>query len=84
MALALPNDVAFPNTSTIELASAVPRKIGVVTFVILSVPEIPESSSNFKSGNEGAAGACVSIVTESTADASPVLPAASVAFAVML
>jgi hypothetical protein len=84
-ALAVPSDVVPPrNNSTVELASAVPVKVGVLIFVTLSVVELPESLAAAKSGVEGAVGALVSIVTLKALDAALVFPAVSVALAVML
>src|SRR6186997_72077 len=51
---------------------------------MLSVAEVPESEAAARSGIDGAAGAEVSIVTDSADEATLVLPAASVALAVML
>src|SRR5437870_1678345 len=69
---------------TLLPASAVPVKVGVVTLVMLSVLELPLSLAAARSGAEGAAGAVVSMVTLSAAEAAEMLPAASVAVAVML
>lgn len=84
-ALAVPEPTAVvpSNKVTRELAAAVPLNCGVVTSVILSVLEAPLSDAAARSGALGAAGAVVSIVTERTALAGPVLPATSVAFAVI-
>jgi hypothetical protein len=62
----------------------VPVKVGAVTLVILSVLDGPESDAVARSGADGAAGAVVSIVTDRPVEATPALPAASVAWAVML
>src|SRR5882672_5475832 len=83
-AVALPIWVAPSNSFTVLFAAAVPVKVGVVALVMLSLFEEPESEAALKSGVEGAAGAEVSMVTESAAEAVPTLPAASVAVAVML
>jgi len=65
-------------------ASAVPAKVGVVTLVISSLLDVPLSLAAVMSGVEGMAGAVVSMVMLSALDATLVLPAASVALAVML
>jgi hypothetical protein len=57
---------------------------GVVTSVLLSVFDGPVSDAGSRSGVDGAAGALLSIVTDSPADSTLALPAASVALAVML
>ena len=69
---------------TVEPTSAVPVNTGAVEFVMLSVLEEPESVACVRSGVEGAAGAVVSTVTDSPLEATLLLPAASVAVAVML
>src|SRR5206468_6975244 len=66
-----------------EPFSAVPSKLGVESLVMLSLLEEPESLKAFRSGVEGAAGAAVSIVTVSEPEAEPVLPAVSVALALI-
>ena len=63
------------------LASAVPVRVSVLSLVMPS-PTVPLSVEN--EAMLGAAGAVVSIVTLSAAEAAPVLPAASVAVAVRL
>ncbi len=70
--------------TTVLLGSAVPVKVGVVSRVRLSELEEPVSLAGSRSGMLGAAGAVVSMVTASTVEAAEVLPAASVAVAVML
>ena len=83
-AVALPIWVV-PSNSLIRLfASAVPVKVGVASLVILSVLEAPLSEAAIRSGADGALGAVVSIVIDKADDATLTLPAASVAFAVML
>src|SRR5437899_3312661 len=63
-------------------ASEVPEKVRlVVVEVMLSELLEPLSSAAAKSGVDGAAGAVASMVTERFPDATPVLPAASVALA---
>ena len=64
------------------LASAVPVNVGVVSFVRLSLLDVPVSESDARSGTDGAAGAVVSVVIVSAAEALDSFPAASVAFAV--
>ena len=64
---------------TVEPASAVPSNCGVVSLVMLSVLEPPESLAAFRSGIEGAF-TPVSIVTVRLPEV-PVLPAASVELA---
>src|SRR4051794_23270058 len=84
VATAVPISVAPSNSVTAVPASAVPVKVGVVTLVILSLPELPLSDAVARSGVEGAAGAAVSMVTASVPEAALVLPGASVGGAVML
>jgi hypothetical protein len=72
------------NSVIAEFGSAVPLNTGVVTLVISSVDEMPLSEVATRSGVPGAAGAVVSMVTGSTLDATPTLPAWSVAFAVIV
>ena len=67
----------------VELASAVPVKLGVVLLVTLSVFELPVSVAAVMSGVDGAA-TVVSIVMASPLDATDTLPAMSVDLAVML
>jgi hypothetical protein len=68
---------------TVAPASAVPLKVGVVTLVMLSVDELPESEAAVRSGVDGAAGGTVSTITLScdAVGVAPALPLASVAFA---
>jgi hypothetical protein len=76
--------VPLSNRVTVAPASApLPVNTGVVTLVMLSVFDEPESLAAVRSGALGAA-AVVSIVTFSPADAPLTLPATSVAVAVML
>ncbi len=56
--------------------------VGVVTLVVLSVLLEPESEALARSGVPEAAGAVVSMVTVKAAEATPVLPAASVTLVV--
>lgn len=86
-----PSAVALPKlpstlelTVTVALASAVPLKVGVVSLVKSSVLEVPKSLPASRSGVPGAEGALVSTVMASADEAEDVLPAASVAVAVML
>src|SRR3954449_5506907 len=83
-AVPLPTWLAPSNSVTVLFASAVPVKVGVATLVRLSVPDEPESEAVARSGVEGAAGAAVSMVTDRPPEAVPVLPAASVALAVIV
>src|SRR3954453_4029493 len=83
-AVPLPTLVAPSNSVTVLLASAVPVKVGVATLVRLSVLDEPESEAVARSGAEGAVGAVVSIVTDRPVEAVLVLPAASVALAVIV
>ena len=59
-----------------------PLKVGVESPVMLSVLELPVSELVARSGAE-TAGAAVSIVTVSEPEAAPVLPATSVALALI-
>ncbi len=85
-AVAVPNNVV-PLVSynfTVLLASAVPVKTGVLLLVMLSPLDVPLSLALVISGALGAVGAVVSTVTDNAVDAVDVLPAASVALAVMV
>ena len=64
-------------------AGAVPVKVGVVSFVRLSLLDDPVSAAAVRSGVDGAATAPL-MVTARGLDAALVLPAGSVAVAVML
>src|SRR5205085_1243572 len=75
---------AGSDSVTVLFASAVPVTVGVVALVRLSVLDVPESDPAVSSGVEGAVGAAVSIVTDRLAEAALVLPAASVALAVIV
>ena len=66
------------------LASAVPLNVGVLSLVTSSVFETPVSEPAVRSGALGAAGATVSTVITTGAEATLVLPAASVAVVEML
>src|SRR5687768_5675995 len=66
------------------LASDEPLKVGVVSLVILSVVELPVSLAASRSGVDGAVRPVVSMMMLKPAEAAPLLPAASVALAVML
>ncbi len=68
-------------TATVGLSATV--KVGLVMSVMLSVAEAPESDAATRSGVPPV-GAVVSMVTLMAAEATPVLPAASVAVAVRL
>ena len=78
-----PIELLPANNSTVLLASAVPVKVGVVSLVLLSVFELPESEPLSRSGVDGAAGVVVSMLIVRAEDAFEAFPAASVAFAVM-
>jgi hypothetical protein len=80
-AIALPSSVAPSNSFTVLPASAVPVNVGAVMLVMLSVAETPLSINAASFGTVGAAGAVVSIVTTSDAEAALTLPA-TVCFAV--
>ena len=54
-----PTEVAPSNSVTVALASAVPVKVGLVTLVVLSVPDEPLSDAAARSGALGATGAGV-------------------------
>lgn len=69
---------------TVLFASAVPVKTGVLLLVMLSPLNAPLSVALVMSGELGAMGAVVSTVTDNDVDAVDVLPAASVALAVMV
>ena len=83
-AVAVPRLVAPAKISTVLLASAVPSKLGVLSLVTSSVEDDPLSDEAKRSGVDGADGVPVSIVMLKPLLAALVLPAASVAFAVML
>ena len=82
-AVVVPIEEPSEKSSTVLLASAVPVKVGVVSSVILSVLELPESEAAARSGVDGADGAAVSMVIVKELEALEVLPAASVAVAVI-
>ena len=73
-AVVVPIDAPSINTSTVELASAVPVNSKVLSFVVLS--STPESVE--KSVTAGALGVLVSTVTDSAEEASEVFPDKSV------
>src|SRR5690349_19436184 len=78
-----PITVVPSNSVTRVLAFAVPSKVGVVMLVMLS-PRVPVSEAGSSCGCDGAGvGITVSIVTGRTVEAGPILPATSVAVAVM-
>ncbi len=81
--MVVPSLTPSMKTSTVRLAPAVPVKVGVVSLVLSSVLEEPLSLPAARSGVEGAAGAVVSMVMFSAAEATDWLPAASVALAVI-
>jgi len=83
-ATAVPTDVAPSNTATVAPASAPdPVNVGVVTLVMLSVLDEPESDPAVRSGADGAA-VDVLIVTERPPLAALTFPAVSVAVAVIV
>ena len=56
-AVAVPKEVVLDrNSSTDAFASAVPANVGVLSFVLLSVVELPESLFAERSGVDGALG----------------------------
>ena len=63
-------------------ASAVPETIGVLTRVRRSLPDAPLSDAEASASIAGLAGAAVSMVSTSAAEAALALPAGSVALAV--
>ena len=83
---ALPAGLPLAKICTVLLASTVPRNVGVVTLVRLSVLETPVSLAASKSGTDGAAGAVVSMTNAGAiaAEFAETLPAASVARAVIV
>src|SRR5207253_2213679 len=80
----LPTWLAPSNSVTVLFASAVPGSEEGRVVVRLSVLDEPESEAVARSGVDGAAGAAVSMVTERLPEAVPVLPAASIALAVIV
>jgi hypothetical protein len=82
-AVVVPISVEPEYSFTVLPAGAVPVNVGVVSLVLLSVLDAPVSDAATRSGVDGG-GTGMSIVTESAADAALVLPATSVAVAVML
>src|SRR3954454_20205765 len=68
------------------LASAMPASVGVVSLLLPPLDTIPMfgAASSIIETIEGAAGAAVSMVTDRPPEAVPVLPAASVALAVIV
>ena len=83
--VSVPRDIVPDlNSSTVLPVSAVPLNVGVSSLVTLSVLELPVSEEAVMSGVDGEDGAMVSMVTLRDDEAELVLPAASVAFAVML
>ncbi len=79
----VPSEVEPAKSSTLLFVSAVPVNVGVVSLVRLSLLELPLSEAELRSGAVGAA-VVVSMMRLSAVDAAELLPAASVAFAVML
>jgi hypothetical protein len=84
VATPVPITVVPSSNVTVLPASAVPVKVGLVTFVMSSVLDTPLSEAATRSGADGMAGARVSMVTDKAPDAALTVPAASAAVAVML
>ncbi len=82
--MVVPSLTPSTKTSTTALAAAIPVRLSVVSLVMLSVSDNPVSLAAARSGVPGASGAVVSMVTVRAEEAAEVLPAASVAVAVML
>lgn len=80
MILPVTDDIRF----TVLFACAVPVNVGVLSFVMLSVLEMPVSVPAVMLGVEGAGGTDASIIIARAEDAGLTLPAASVAMTVML
>src|SRR6266571_1540464 len=83
-AVPVPTVVLPSRIVTVMPGSAVPVKVGVLSLVLLSVFDDPVSLAGSRSGVEGALGGVVSMVMIRAAEAGEMLPAASVALAVML
>src|SRR6185437_12379369 len=81
-AVPVPIAVVPSSKVTVLPAAAVPVKVGVVTLVTLSVLDLPLSDAAIRSGRE-IAGSWAPIVIDRALDATPTLPATSVALAVM-
>src|SRR5437016_2307722 len=79
-AVAVPTALAPAKRLTVALASVVPVKVGVVTFVMPSVLLAPLSLAADRVGAAGVMGGTVSIVTERLGDAALAFPATSTAF----
>ena len=83
-AVAVPISVVPSNSFTVLFAAAVPVRVSVLSLVTRS-PEIPLSFVNeVIFGADGEVGGAESMLVVTAADFAPVLPAASVAFAVKL
>ena len=82
-AVSVPRETVPLNSSTREPISAVPLIWSEAELVTLSIFEVPESKSGSRSGCDGASGAVLSIVPDRAAEFAPVLPAVSVAFALI-
>jgi hypothetical protein len=78
LAFTLPSTTSPSRSVTVLPASAMPLNVGVVTLVMLSAFDRPESYASARSGMPGFS-ARLSMVSVSTADGSDTLPAASVA-----
>ena len=83
LTVAEPTWAAPSKIATVSPFTPVPVNVGVVTLVMLSVLDVPESEAAVKSGVPGAADAVVSMVTDRALEV-PTFPAASVVVAVML
>ena len=83
VAVAVPNMFEPSMSVMVAPASAVPVMVGVVTFVRLSVFDVPLSLAAARSGSE-MVGLVVSTVIDNAVEFALTLPAASVARAVKL
>ncbi len=77
----VPTEVTLSKSVTTDPVTQEMVKSGVVSLVILSVEEVPESVAAVMSGVPGAASAVVSIVIERLPEAAEMLPAGSVCLA---
>ena len=80
--VAVPIELPPINTSTVLLASAVPLIVSVWSLVLPSLPLVPLSL--LMAETTGLDGAVVSMIAVNVSDTALSLPAASLAFAVML
>jgi hypothetical protein len=83
---ATPDPTVTPSLKIVTVlpSGATPVKVGVITLVMLSVLDVPESDAAARSGIDGTSVDAARIVTERLDEAKLTLPAASDAFAVML